>query len=378
MPKHDHTRSAIVVGAGIVGIAMARALSQSGFHVTMVDRHTGQQGASVRNFGMVWLIGQARGKVLELAQRGRTVWKELCEATGTWYDPVGSLQLAYRPEEAAVLQEFHEQEKDLRPLRIIPTSGVSDQSPAVRTDGLLLALHHADDLIVDPRSAIPNFTMWLKEKRGVEWVMGSTVTAVRDGVVHLGDGARLQGDLIFVCPGADLSTLYPVADDKELTLCKLQMMRMQAQPDGWRMGPALCGGLSLIHYASFAETPSLGRLRDLYADEYPEHLRWGIHVMASQNGAGEITIGDSHEYGPEPSPFNNERIDELVWNHLSGFTRFPAPTITERWHGVYAKALGGQTHRLRKVDANTFVLNGLGGAGMTLSFGLAEEICAKL
>jgi FAD dependent oxidoreductase TIGR03364 len=318
------------------------------------------------------------GPVYERAVRGRGIWKEICEATGTWYDPVGSLQLAYDPIEASVLREFHEQERHLRPLRLLDARAVSDLSGAVRTEGLLLALHNAEDLLIDPRQAIPNLTSWLVEKLGVKKRFGRSVTAVSDNGVTLNDGTTMMADHVFICPGSDLRTLFPNHYGEDITLCKLQMMRLAAQPDGWRIGPALCGGLSLIHYASFAGTPSMDALKKYYFEKYPEYLNWGIHVMVSQNGRGEVAVGDSHEYGPDPSPFNSERIDKLILDYLSGFARFRDETIIERWHGIYSKMTNGEGSTYKTVLPGVHILNGLGGAGMTLSFGLAEEICAKL
>ncbi|HQR94200.1 MAG TPA: FAD-dependent oxidoreductase, partial [Sediminibacterium sp.] len=100
--------TAIVIGAGIVGLATARALSLKGFKVTVIERNEKAVGASVRNFGMVWPIGQPDGPLYQRAVRSKQIWKEIADSIGLWYDPVGSLHLAHQQDEWDVLQELYE------------------------------------------------------------------------------------------------------------------------------------------------------------------------------------------------------------------------------------------------------------------------------
>jgi glycine/D-amino acid oxidase-like deaminating enzyme len=120
----------------------------------------------------------------------------------------------------------------------------------------------------------------------------------------------------------------------------------------------------------------LQAVRDRVTRESPEFDRWGIHVMASQTGIGEVTIGDSHEYGDSITPFDRAEIDDLIINYLRTFIRLPDVAIAERWHGIYAKRTDGGDDFIAQPAPGVTIVNGVGGAGMTTSFGLAEEIFA--
>ena len=154
------------------------------------------------------------------------------------------------------------------------------------------------------------------------------------------------------------------------------MMRLAAQPDGWRIGPSLCGGLSMIHYPGFQIAPSLSALRKRYEEQYGEYLDWGIHVMVSQNGNGELTIGDSHEYGLVHDPFDKAFINNLITDYLHTFANFKDWQLMQSWHGIYPKMMNGQTELIIETEPGVTVINGLGGNGMTLSFGLCEQFFA--
>ena len=109
-----------------------------------------------------------------------------------------------------------------------------------------------------------------------------------------------------------------------------------------------------------------------------EYLRWGIHVMVSQNGKGELTIGDSHDYGMVHDPFDKEFINTMILNYLNQFAQFKDWTVGESWNGVYPKLTNGDTDLFTSPEPYVYIVNGLGGAGMTLSFGFAEELVSGL
>ena len=71
----------IVVGAGIVGLGAAWAAHRLDARVLVLETQRQAQGASVRNFGMIWPIGQPAGQRRQLALRNRELWLTLAEAS---------------------------------------------------------------------------------------------------------------------------------------------------------------------------------------------------------------------------------------------------------------------------------------------------------
>ncbi len=372
-------RTAIVIGAGIVGLATARALSNKGFKVKVFERSHKAVGASIRNFGMIWPIGQPSGKLYERALQSRSIWKQICTEANIWHSEAGSIHVAHHPDEMQVLHELYDCYNKERTITLFNKDQVTDFSPAVESNNLLGGLYSKDELLVDARHAIELMPTYFNEKYGVEFYWGKCITYIADNTVYIGNDEEHEADVIFVCSGADFETLYPEVYLKlPITKCKLQMMRLQSQPDEWRIGPALCGGLSLIHYKSFAAAPSLEKLKDRYNEEMSEYINRGIHVMVAQNEVGELTIGDSHEYGLTHDPFDKAEINDLILSYLKKIARFKNWTIKESWNGIYPKLTNGDTEIFISPEPGVYIINGLGGAGMTLSFGFAEECVEQM
>ncbi|GAA4333203.1 TIGR03364 family FAD-dependent oxidoreductase [Mucilaginibacter gynuensis] len=369
-------KSAIVIGAGIVGLATTRALATRGYKVTVFERNERAVGASIRNFGMVWPIGQATGPMFERAMLSRSIWKTVCTEADIWHDEVGSLHLAYHDDELQVIADYVEANKNDRDCALLTPAEALQRSPAVNPDGLKGALWSGEEMIIESRVAVGQVAAYLAGKFGVEFHWNTAISQIQAPKVYSGK-RTWEADEIFVCSGADFETLYPeLFLQTNISKCKLQMMRLVTQPEGWRIGPSLCGGLSMIHYPGFQIAASLPALKQRYEEQYAEHLKWGIHVMVSQNGGGELTIGDSHEYGLVHDPFDKEFINKLITDYLHTFATFKDWKLLQSWHGIYPKMMNGETEFITDPEPGVTIINGVGGNGMTLSFGLCEQYFA--
>jgi len=362
-----------VVGAGIVGLAHAYIAARSGRSVAVFERNPAALGASIRNFGMIWPIGQPAGRLHLMALRSREIWLEVLESAKIPHFRTGSLHVAYREDEAAVAQEFAEKAPPLGyDCAWLSAEDTLERSGAICREGLLGSLWSATEVTVDPRQVIRELPGFLAERYGVKFQFDTAVRRVETGLLETA-AQRWEPKVTIVAAGDDFQTLFPECfGDGKLTRCKLQMMRTVPQPGGWQLGPSLAFGLTFTHYPTFRICWTLAALQQRIAKESPELVKNGIHVMASQNARGELTIGDSHEYGLAVKIFDEPEINRLILNFAGTYLRVPRLEIAETWHGVYAKHPEHAYLRMTPVRG-VRVVTVTSGIGMTMSFGIAEE-----
>ncbi|PQO24974.1 TIGR03364 family FAD-dependent oxidoreductase [Blastopirellula marina] len=365
----------IVVGGGIVGLGHAWAAAKLGQTVAVFDNSPRAEGASIRNFGMVWPIGQPQGAQRALAVRSRKLWLELGAAAGFAVDPCGSLHLAHHDDEWAVLNEFAGSSAAAGlELELVTPERIAALTPAANSNGLKGGLYSHTELRVTPPTAIRLATAYLAETLNIPFHFDTPITQVDTGQVTASNGQTWTAERIVIATGAYFRHLFPEAHTAEkLRLCKLQMMLTEAQPAEWKLGPHIASGLTLRHYTSFADCPSLAAVKERFAKDSPELDRYGIHVMASQADNGGLILGDSHEYDDDVEPVDKAEIDALMLRELQKIMNIPTWNIVRRWHGLYAKH-PRQMCFVREVRPEVLVVNGFGGNGMTLSLALSESV----
>ena len=368
----DDSFDIAIVGAGIVGLAHALAAVRMGLRVVVIDRDAQANGASIRNFGFVTVTGQERGTVWRRARRSRDVWADIAGPAGIAIEQTGLVMIAQRPEAAAVCRAFLDTDMaaGCRWLdRADADALLGDMRPAVLQGVLTSDI----DLRVESRTAIPRLAAWLAAAHGVVFRRETAVHAVEPGRIDTANGA-IRATAIVVCPGDDLTTLFPGAMAAAgITRCKLQMLRLA--PPGFRLPGAVMSDLGLVRYAGYAALPDAAALAERLRAEQPAHLANGIHLIVTQSADGSLIVGDSHHYAATPDPFAADAVDRLILEEFQAVFGM-MPTVRDRWTGTYAAAAGHSIVETPMPGVRLVVVTS--GTGASTAFALAEEVIADL
>ena len=365
----NHTEI-LIVGSGIVGLAHALACAKRGKKVLVIEKSLFPIGASIRNFGLIWPIGQPIGDRFERAMKSRSIWLDIIDKTGIYADKSGSLHVVHSADESEIIEEYVQTLREARlDAMFLTPEKTKIVSPKVNGNALLGSMWSPYEITVNPRESINSIADYLKNTFQVQFEYGVQGIYVNDHSLICSDRI-IQFEQAYICSGESFELYSP---DKDLLRVKLQMMRTVPQPNQWKLGPAICGGLTLLHYDSFKHISSLQQLKIRIEKEKPLYIKYGIHVLISQHGNGELILGDSHEYGNTLDPFISEEINTLIIKEINRIYLIPELTIDQKWIGIYAKYPGFSEY-VKKIHDDITIVNGLGGAGMTLSFGLAEEV----
>ena len=363
----------IIAGGGVLGTMHAVAARRRGFEVVQLEREAEARGASVRNFGLVWVSGRRAGPELALALRARELWEELGAAVpGLGFRAAGSLTLAADDAELGLLKEAAAlPDAPCRGFELLDPGAVRAVNPALRGEvaGGLLCRR---DAIVEPRRVLPALRGYLASE-AYQWLPGREVTDVAPNAVRDHTGTWHRGDLVVLCTGAahtGVAGQY-LARGGAGAVRRVRLQMMQTAPLSARITTALADGDSLRYYPAY-DLPG----RDQLTPQSAAAQRERAQLLLVQRADGGLTIGDTHEYA-EPFAFD---VDEDAYDHLraraEALLGAPLPRIERRWAGVYSEVDSASGHALYHrsgVEPGVVLVTGPGGRGMTCSPAIAEE-----
>ncbi len=356
----------------MLGTMHAREAVNRGRDVIHLERDTEPRSASVRNFGLIWVSGRARGPELDLALRSRDLWQAIAVQTpDVGFSPNTSVTVALTEEEAKVMQEAADMpDASSREMAWVEPVELRAINPAIRGD-VLGALWCRRDAMVEPAKVLPAVRAAMAATGRYRFVPNRTAVDADLGLVVDHTGECYECDLVIVCTGS--SYYLPVgaiAADARIGRCRLQMM--ETEPHSERLMTSIADADSLRYYPAY-RSPSL----DLLPPQLGPAHAMRMQLLMVQRPDGSLTIGDTHAYD-EPFPIG---VVEEAYDHLRESAErilgMPIPPIRRRWSGIYSHPLDEQTCH-RTFHAGVMVVTGAGGRGMTLAPAIAEETWGML
>jgi glycine/D-amino acid oxidase-like deaminating enzyme len=282
------SRRCAVVGAGILGAAVAARLAAAGLRVTLLDQD--QPGRATSRWSFAWINSNDKGPrpYHDLNHAGIRAWAELApELDGdAWYRPVGHVELAT----AGTAAELEARVKRLTgwgyPARLADPAEAAALEPALRVPPDAAAAFFPGEgyLLTEPLIAR---LVARAESRGAQVLTGELgrVTGLEAGAaprVRTAAGAALETDDVVCCAGRWTPALA------EVPLIPWENKGSTAPGLVVRVGPA-AGLVRLVHTPELSLRPHPGGLLHLEAEDAaaavdlrtpePELRRWAGELL---------------------------------------------------------------------------------------------------
>jgi glycine/D-amino acid oxidase-like deaminating enzyme len=206
---NTHSRpDAIVIGAGIVGAACARALAQEGLNVTVLEAQFPGGGTTAAGMGHLVVMDDSPDQ-LALTALSLELWRELRPSLSpaVEYDACGTIWVA---EDAAQMDAVHDKAQLYREhdidCEILGASRLRELEPNLRA-GLAGGLLVPGDAVLYP----PRAALWLLDDaraHGATLQAGCRVDEITPAGVIVGD-RLLEADVIVNAAGSHSVSLTP-------------------------------------------------------------------------------------------------------------------------------------------------------------------------
>lgn len=293
---------AAVIGAGVVGLAVARALALAGYDVLVLEKNdhfgmeTSARNSEVIHAGIYYPAGSLKAR---LCARGRDMLYDFCASHGVPHKKIGKLVVGQAGQEAQIAAIAQAARDNGVVLEALDRAAIARLEPQVRADIGLLS----------PKTGIIDSHQYMLALLGdLTLVRGAAVTRVaRDG-----EGWRLgvRSD------GEDMT----LAARRVVNAAGLWAQSVAARIEGLRDVPPLY--LAKGNYAALAGKAPFRHL--VYPVPEPGGL--GVHVTLDMGGAAR--------FGPDVEWLETEDPAQIDYTVAPGTAQKFAPLIARWWPDV--------------------------------------------
>jgi glycine/D-amino acid oxidase-like deaminating enzyme len=300
-----HSFDAVIVGGGIVGAGCARALSQQGLRLALVEQAEIGGGATAAAMGHIVVLDHSPAQ-LALTRYSQALWRQLALPPAAEYSARGTLWVAADDEEMQEICRKHSayQQHGI-PCEVIDAETLAQVEPALRR-GLAGGLVVKEDAVVSPRIAAV-FLLQQALAAGAT-LFPEKVEAMGSGRVLLGNGDELRASVLINAAGewaSDLTPGLPVAKRKGHL----------AITEAWS---------GIVRY----QVVELGYLKSAHVTT-TDTVAFNVQPKAN----GQLLIGSSRQYGVEGREVDEQVLARMLRRAAEYMPVLPSLSIERSWTG---------------------------------------------
>ncbi|WP_091351025.1 NAD(P)/FAD-dependent oxidoreductase [Anaerobranca gottschalkii] len=345
-----------IIGAGIVGTAIARELSRYELKVVLVEKEsdiangTTKANSAIVHAGYDAVPGTLKAKTNVL---GNSMYPKLCQELEVPFKQIGSFVVAFNEEEVKVLERLKKQgeENGVPNLEILPKEKVLEMEPNL-SDQIIAALYAPTGGIVGPFE----LAIALAEnavENGVEVILNSPVSKIdktEEGYKIQAGERVLNTKYVINCAG-----LYA---DKVNNLINEEYFKIQPNRG---------------EYNLFDKT--VGNYVNKVIFQTPTPISKGVVCLPTVHG--NFLIGPTSDYveSPQELQTTGKGLAEVREKGLKVLPNFPFNKVITSFAGLRAKVEGGD-FIIEEVKDNKGFINvaGIDSPGLTAAPAIALEV----
>jgi L-2-hydroxyglutarate oxidase LhgO len=374
-----------IVGAGVVGCAIARRLAQAGREIFVIEKNSGisrGENQSSRNSGVIhaglYYDRSMRPLKAGLCAEGNTLLYRFCEQHGVPFRQTGKLVVAANDEEVAVLETYRARAiENGVPVQMVTGDRACELEPFVRATA---ALFLPTSGIINPSVLVHKLHVFALEN-GAQFLTGTRLTGIdpqQDGLeveIEYRDGARDTFSTKLLINAAGL-----YADD---------VARMVQPASVYRTDPVRSETMKF--YRTKRDNLMLQGMNVYPAPRQfttPQgtYFSVGVHLTPTltTDNAGVSTIGPEVTVGPLSRPANHreeyggayQSAEVFLSQVRSFFPGLQQEDLMPHQTGIQARLAGHQDWVIEFSDGDRRCLNllGIDSPGLTGSLAIAQHV----